>query len=87
MTTTPTTPTFDLINLPMPFPGTDDDRHANLRTHAFTEYDCEVRCSNCDCRPSGPVAWWPCGEEPPRGWWDRNTQRFVSDVELDEAGS
>lgn len=47
---------------PARFAGTDAEREANRRTHAFYE----DRCMNCDCRPWGRVAEWPCGVEPPR---------------------
>ena len=51
------------VNAPQVFAGTDEQREANRRTHAFGSED---RCMFCDCRPWGRVAEWPCGVEPPR---------------------
>lgn len=50
------------VNAPARFPGTDAEREANRRTHHFYG----DRCMDCDCRPWGRVAEWPCGVEPPR---------------------
>ena len=50
------------VNAPAAFDGTEALKAANRNTHAF--YD--GRCMNCDCRPFGRVAEWPCGTEPPR---------------------
>ena len=59
------------MNAPQEFPGTDEERQANRETHDFYTYvysedDFETRCTGCDCRPSGRVVDWPCGQEPPR---------------------
>lgn len=51
------------INMPAVFAGTEAERARNRLTHHF---DREDRCQDCDCRPWGRVAEWPCGTEPPR---------------------
>jgi hypothetical protein len=53
-----------MIEAPADFPGTDEERRANRATHTFDPD--EGRCYGCDCRQSGRVAQWPCGQEPPR---------------------
>lgn len=50
------------VNAPMRFQGTPEQAAANRRTHYFVD----GRCMDCDCRPFGRVAEWPCGVEPPR---------------------
>jgi hypothetical protein len=50
------------VNAPMKFQGTADEAAANYRSHWFVD----GRCMDCDCRPFGRVASWPCGVEPPR---------------------
>ena len=52
------------VNAPIPFSGDLEQRLANRDTHYFDpEYN---RCINCDCRPWGEVANYPCGESVPR---------------------
>lgn len=49
---------------PARFPGTPEEREANRRTHWFDpQFD---RCVDCDCRPWGRIAEWPCGTRVPR---------------------
>lgn len=48
---------------PAPWPGTEDEKRANRRTHWFGPED---RCERCDCRPWGRTAEWPCGASIPR---------------------
>lgn len=50
------------VNAPMRFEGTAEEAAANFRSHHFVD----GRCWNCDCRPFGRIASWPCGVEPPR---------------------
>lgn len=50
------------INMPKKFDGSNQERQANIMTHNFYG----GRCMECDCRPSGRVAEWPCGQEPER---------------------
>jgi hypothetical protein len=46
-------------NIPEPFPGTEDEAAANRATHRF---DSSLnRCWDCDCRPWGTYANYPCG--------------------------
>ena len=57
-------------NMPAPFPGTPEEAAANRDTHLFvydgTPDDADVRCWNCDCRPSHVAASYPCGANVPR---------------------
>jgi hypothetical protein len=47
---------------PMPWPG-----GPHTRTHSFIAgVDGEERCRECDCRPFGIAAKWPCNVDPPR---------------------
>lgn len=52
------------ITRPMEHPGTEAERWANFETHWWNHES--SRCDNCDCRPWGDVAFWPCGAEVPR---------------------
>jgi hypothetical protein len=56
----------NIISVPMPFPGTADEKHANYRSHHFSWDDEDTRCDRCDCRPSYVSAEWPCGADVPR---------------------
>lgn len=52
------------IDAPAPWPGTQEEMFANRRTHWFDpEFE---RCMDCDCRPWGRIAEWPCGTQVPR---------------------
>lgn len=53
-------------NMPMKFPGGEDARRTNYLSHYFTGDDGDMRCSDCDCRPWGRLAEWPCGAAVPR---------------------
>lgn len=50
------------VTSPRPFPGTAEQAAANHLTHQF-DYE-SARCWNCDCRPWGVWASWPCGIDP-----------------------
>jgi hypothetical protein len=50
------------VNAPKKFDGTIEEAQANYRSHYFID----GRCADCDCRPFGRVASYPCGVEPPR---------------------
>lgn len=50
------------MNAPMKFTGGNAQAETNRGTHWFID----GRCADCDCRPWGRVAEWPCGVEPPR---------------------
>jgi hypothetical protein len=52
------------IDRPVPFSGSEQERLANYGTHIFCPE--ERRCWNCDCRPGGDAASYPCGGEVPR---------------------
>lgn len=51
-------------NIPQPFPGTDAEAEANMRTHRFDSS--AARCWDCECRPWGTYAKYPCGASVPR---------------------
>jgi hypothetical protein len=53
-------------NRPVAFPGTDDEKVANYKTHAFVCYGEEMECMDCFCKPWHTAADYPCGTEPPR---------------------
>ena len=53
-----------IVGAPARFEGTDAEREANRRSHYFDPMS--GRCMDCDCRPFGRVADYPCGVEPPR---------------------
>lgn len=50
---------------PVPFQGTPEEAAANRQTHYFAN-DEDARCVDCDCRPWGRVASYPCGAVVPR---------------------
>lgn len=59
------------INMPAKFEGTPEEAAANWRTHRFVadgdpENAGDARCWNCDVRPGGTHASWPCGADVPR---------------------
>lgn len=57
---------FYTSTVPVAFSGTEEERQSNRESHNFS-YDCEeVRCFNCDSRPSHTAADYPCGTKVPR---------------------
>ena len=52
------------VDQPVPFAGTDEERAVNFASHHFDPE--EGRCWDCDCRPWGYSADYPCGAEVPR---------------------
>lgn len=52
-----------IVNSPLPFQGTEEERQANERTHQFGN---ENRCFFCDCNSWGLTKDYPCGVIPPR---------------------
>lgn len=53
-----------LVDMPMKFPGSQEERIANRDSHRF-DYE-SARCIECDCRPWGRIVEWACGAEVPR---------------------
>lgn len=51
------------MNQPKEFAGSEAEARANRATHYFGS---EGRCVDCDCRPWGRVADYPCGASVPR---------------------
>lgn len=51
------------ITVPIAFTGTDAEQLANQRTHNWDTG--AARCFDCDCRPWGRLASWPCGSDVP----------------------
>jgi len=61
--------TTTAYNRPVRFAGTKDEARANYNSHAWLwSDDGDNRCMNCDSRPSGVHAEYPCGDEAPREW-------------------
>lgn len=55
------------VSAPASWPGTPEEAGRNFRTHRFVAgFDGDIRCAECDCRPGGRVAEWPCGASVPR---------------------
>ena len=53
-----------IINEPIPFQGTEEEKKANFATHHFWADDgVEYRCCDCDCKPWHKAAFYPCGTE------------------------
>lgn len=65
---------------PQRFPGTPEQVRANWRTHYFGGEPGDERCYDCDSRPGGISATWPCGSRVPRV----TTIRFI---EVEEAAA
>lgn len=57
-----------IVNMPVPFDGTDEEREANRNTHwwMFTEPGEPQRCGECDAKVTHVAASYPCGQNPPR---------------------
>lgn len=59
-----------IVHAPVRFAGSDEERRANQATHRYYYSggpdDADVRCDNCDCRPSHAAASYPCGVSVPR---------------------
>ena len=53
-----------IVSVPAEFPGTAEEKRANRLSHHIDPMF--QRCVECDCRPWGRVAEWPCGAEVPR---------------------
>lgn len=65
----------NIINRPVAFTGTDEERTANRATHRFTvDFDGEVRCLECEHKLWHVGADYPCGVEPERETVDRETK-------------
>lgn len=58
-----------LLDRPIRFEGTPEQREANYRTHLWLSYgdpeDAEIYC-DCGSKPWHAAAEYPCGVEPPR---------------------
>jgi hypothetical protein len=65
-----------IINTPVPYPGTDEEKTLNRASHVWLSGDSDTRCINCDCKPWHIHADYPCGDEAPR-----------MDIEINEAAS
>lgn len=59
-----------IYNEPCPWPGTREEERANRKSHDYVYEggpdDGDVRCMNCDVRPSYVSAGWPCRATVPR---------------------
>lgn len=54
-----------VVNAPVGFTGTSEERAANYATHNFSG-DEDGRCYGCDCKPWHVSASYPCGATVPR---------------------
>ena len=54
-----------IVNVPAPWPGSDEEKAANRLTHSYS-HDEDARCYFCDCKTWHVAADYPCGTEPPR---------------------
>jgi len=54
------------MNVPKPWPGSEDERLANRASHHFDWQGGDAQCWDCGIRPTGVAADWPCGTPPPR---------------------
>lgn len=60
-------PSVPMINVPVPFPGTPEERRANLDSHNWSTLNGEdYNCLDCDCKPGHVSAGYPCGADVPR---------------------
>lgn len=58
---------MNTINMPVPFPGTPEQRRANLDSHNWTTFNgVDYNCMDCDCKPGHVSAGYPCGADVPR---------------------
>jgi len=57
---------MSIINRPIPFNGTEEERRANRLSHFFSGEPGDERCMDCDSRPSHEAANYPCGVSVPR---------------------
>lgn len=59
-----------MIDMPIEFPGTPEERRDNYNGHNWVYLgdptDGDVRCGDCDCNSWGISSGWPCGAEIPR---------------------
>jgi hypothetical protein len=60
---------------PVPFSnfGTGQQACENFDSHNFSWDGSDVRCSRCDSKDWHEAANYPCGEEPPREFFDPAT--------------
>ena len=55
------------VNMPVPFPGTPEERQANFFTHQFfTVNGADYVCGKCDAKSWHVAADYPCGADVPR---------------------
>jgi hypothetical protein len=50
-----------MTGFPDPFPGTEEQRQANRRTHRFSTFPDGTCCIFCEVKPWHISADWPCG--------------------------
>ncbi len=59
-----------IVNRPIPFDGTPEQKAANYRSHAWhtcgDPEDGDVHCADCDAKPWHKAASYPCGVDVPR---------------------
>lgn len=52
-----------MVNIPLEFQGTEEQKKRNQRSHRIFE---DGRCVECDCKITHTAFDYPCGQEPPR---------------------
>ena len=57
-------------NRPVRFQGTPEQAKANNKPPNFSYAYADGRCVTCDAGAWMAAAEYPCGEEPPREFWD-----------------
>lgn len=55
-----------VIDRPVRFAGTAEQRLANRNSHRWAQTDETQVCLDCDCSMFGEAANYPCGDEVPR---------------------
>ena len=54
------------LGVPDPFPGTEEEKRTNYRTHDWWRPFGEWVCGRCEAKPWHVAAELPCGQEPTR---------------------
>jgi hypothetical protein len=68
--------TTEIVNEPVPFDGTEEEKRANFLTHQWWQdpHDWNEYCDNCGSKSWHKAAYYPCGTSVPRRdvivWFD-----------------
>jgi len=71
-----------IVNRPVPFAGTEEERQANRATHDMVAWEIGERreCMNCCARDWHTALDYPCGVKPPRETVDTCDPQYVPSV-------